>query len=625
MALTISTGFVVDDAIVMIENIARYIEAGRAAVRGGAQGREADRLHHRLAHRVAGGGADPAAVHGRRHRAAVPRVRGHAQHRDRRLGGALADADRDDVRAHAAARTRERARARRARVRARLRLAWSRFYDRGLEWVLDHQRADAGRHASATVALTVRAGGRRPEGLLPAAGHRPHLGRDRGAARRLVRAHDGRCSARSPTCVPRRSRRRDGRRRSSAPTAPTPRVNSGRLSIALKPRDAARRRRRTRSSTACSAQARARCSGITVYLQAVQDLQIESRVSRTQYQYTLEDADPEELATWAPRVLERAARSCPSWRDVASDQQDGGLQLTLVIDRDTASRLGITAAGDRRHALRRLRPAPGLDDLHPAQPVPRHPRGRSPSSSRTRDALDQHLRARRQPASRCRSSTFARYERSQPRRSSISHQGQFPAVTLSFNLAPRRRRWATRSTPIRRGDGRARRCRPACARDFQGAAPAFGESLASEPLLILAALVTVYIVLGVLYESYIHPITILSTLPSAGVGALLALMLCRHRVQRHRAHRHHPAHRHREEERHHDDRLRARGRARAGHVARARRSTRRACCASGPIMMTTMAALLGGLPLALGTRHRRRAAPPARHRHRRRPAASRRC
>ena len=135
---------------------------------------------------------------------------------------------------------------------------------------------------------------------------------------------------------------------------------------------------------------------------------------------------------------------------------------------------------------------------------------------------------------------------------------------------------------------------------FQGTAAAFQASLANEPLLILAALVTVYIVLGVLYESYIHPITILSTLPSAGVGAILALILYRQRLERDGADRHHPADRHREEERHHDDRLRAGGGAQRGQAPE--EAIYQACLLRfRPIMMTTMAALLGGLPLALGT------------------------
>ena len=170
--------------------------------------------------------------------------------------------------------------------------------------------------------------------------------------------------------------------------------------------------------------------------------------------------------------------------------------------------------------------------------------------------------------------------RSARRRSSINHIGQFPAATISFNLAPRR-------LARRRGEGdrggarRSSACRPACSTNFQGAALAFRASLANTLLLILAAIVTMYIVLGVLYESYIHPVTILSTLPSAGVGALLALMRRRQRPRHHRDHRHHPADRHRQEERDHDDRLRARRRARRRAWRRATRSTRRACCASG--------------------------------------------
>ena len=191
------------------------------------------------------------------------------------------------------------------------------------------------------------------------------------------------------------------------------------------------------------------------------------------------------------------------------------------------------------------------------------------------------------------------------RRWPINHQGQFPAVTLSFNLAPGRlARRGRRRDRARRA--RARPAAPASAPSFQGTAQAFQASLANEPLLILAALVTVYIVLGVLYESYIHPITILSTLPSAGVGALLALCSAGTELERHRADRHHPADRHREEERDHDDRLRARGRARA-RASRPREAIYEACLLRfRPIMMTTMAALLGGA--AAGARH----AAPAR-------------
>ena len=152
-------------------------------------------------------------------------------------------------------------------------------------------------------------------------------------------------------------------------------------------------------------------------------------------------------------------------------------------------------------------------------------------------------------------------------------------MTLSFNLAPG---YSLGDAVAAIDQAREQIGMPASIQAaFQGTAAAFRASLTNEPLLILAALITVYIVLGVLYESYIHPITILSTLPSAGVGAILALMICGTGSQRHRAHRHHPADRYREEERDHDDRLRARGGAQAKASRRARRSTRPACCASG--------------------------------------------
>ena len=160
----------------------------------------------------------------------------------------------------------------------------------------------------------------------------------------------------------------------------------------------------------------------------------------------------------------------------------------------------------------------------------------------------------------------------------IDHLGQFPATTVSFNLAP----GASLGDAVNAiKQAEADIDLPASMMTtFQGAALAFQASLGNELFLILAAIVTVYIVLGVLYESFIHPITILSTLPSAGVGALLALLIARQRPRRHRHHRHHPADRHRQEERDHDDRLRARRRARARASRRARRSTRPRCCAS---------------------------------------------
>ena len=317
---------------------------------------------------------------------------------------------------------------------------------------------------------------------------------------------------------------------------------------------------------ACSRSWR-RSTGITLYMQPVQDLTVEDRVSRTQYQYTLEDPNADELAQWAPKLVEQAARRCPSCATWRATSRTTGCERTLVDRPRHRLAPGHHAADDRRHALRRVRPAPGLDHLHAAEPVPRGPRGDAgvPARTRTRSTniyvrIDHGRR-------RCRSARSRTFERGDRRRWRSTTRASSPSVTLSFNLAPgvslgdavdgdRRRATQELGMPAEhpRRRSRARRRRSSA-------------SLANEPLLILAALVTVYIVLGVLYESYIHPITILSTLPSAGVGALLALMICGTDLERHRAHRHHPADRHREEERDHDDRLRARGRARGGQAA----------------------------------------------------------
>ena len=192
-------------------------------------------------------------------------------------------------------------------------------------------------------------------------------------------------------------------------------------------------------------------------------------------------------------------------------------------------------------------------------------------------------------------------ERDARRRLPSITRGSSRSVTFSFNLAPGvvagRGGARDRARPSRNSG-----CRPSIQAGFQGTAQAFQASLANEPLLILAALVTVYIVLGVLYESYIHPITILSTLPSAGVGALLALLLCQHRAERHRAHRHHPADRHRQEERHHDDRLRPGGRAQ-GRQDAARRDLPGLPAAFPADHDDHHGGAAGGLPLALGTDH----------------------
>src|SRR5438094_1590866 len=296
-------------------------------------------------------------------------------------------------------------------------------------------------------------------------------------------------------------------------------ANSGRIQINLKPLDA---RGVGASDVIRRLQPRiAKVQGITLFLQPVQDLTVEDRVSRTQFQYSLEGPDAHELAVWVPRLLERFS-ALPELRDVASDQQNGGLQASLVIDRDTASRLGIT-------------PQMIDDTLYDAF-------GQRQVSTIFTQLNQYHVVLEVQPSFQQNPETFkdiyvrsaagapvplAAFTHFAPATTAlaVNHQGQFPVVTLSFNLAP----------GVALGDAVA--AIEAVARDlglpasirqsFQGTAQVFQASLANEPLLILAALVTVYIVLGVLYESYIHPLTILSTLPSAGVGAILALLLCR--------------------------------------------------------------------------------------------------
>jgi multidrug efflux pump len=294
-------------------------------------------------------------------------------------------------------------------------------------------------------------------------------------------------------------------------------TNTGRLFCSLKPRS-----ERDVSADQVIARLRGPLSkvpGASLYLQAVQDVRMGGRLSGAQYQYTLQSADLGELTTWAPRLL-RKMRTMPEVRDVSSDQLNHGLQTTLVIDRDTASRLGVSpltiddtlydAFGQRQVSTSYLE----MNQRHVVMEVlPQY---------REDPAALRNIYVRSTMGPDVPLSTFTRFEQANTTLA-VNHQGLFPAVTLSFNLPP--------GTAL----GQATAAIEAARRevgvpgtvhaDFAGTAAAFRSSLANEPLLILAALITVYVTLGVLYESTVHPVTILSTLPSAGVGALLALLV----------------------------------------------------------------------------------------------------
>jgi multidrug efflux pump len=259
--------------------------------------------------------------------------------------------------------------------------------------------------------------------------------------------------------------------------------------------------------------------GANLFLQPVQDVRVGGRMSNAQYQYTLQDADLNELNDWAPRLLQKM-RTMKELRDVSSDQQNKGLELHLAIDRDTAARLGVQA----QHIDESLYDAFGqrqvstiyrqLNQYHVVMEV-------APNFQQNPDALKQ-IYVHATNGNLVPLSAFAHYETGNAALT-VNHQSQFPSTTVSFNLAP----GVSLGQAVRAIDDveRTMRFPGNIIASFSGTAAAFQESLQNQPILILAALFTVYIVLGVLYESYMHPVTILSTLPSAGVGALLALLI----------------------------------------------------------------------------------------------------
>ena len=370
-------------------------------------------------------------------------------------------------------------------------------------------------------------------------------------------------------------------------------VNNGFVVLGLKPRA-------ERSASADEIINRLRpqlavVPGATLFMQAAQDLNIGGRTSRTQYQYTLQDADINELNDWAPRLLEKLQK-LPMLRDVASDQQSTTGMVSLTIDRDQAARFGIQPAaidqalydayGQRQAAQFFTQ----LQSYHVVLEV-------TPSLQRDPASLEKLYLKSPLTGQMVPLSAMTKYDTQHVTYLSISHQGQFPAVTLSFNLAPGAALGDAVDAIIR--ESAAMHLPATIAGTFQGTAQAFQSSLKSQPYLILAALVAVYIILGMLYESYIHPLTILSTLPSAGVGALLVLLLL-----------------------HFDLNVmgligiilligivKKNGIMMVDFAIQAEReqslspeeAIRQACLLRfRPIMMTTMAALLGALPLALG-------------------------
>jgi multidrug efflux pump subunit AcrB len=264
----------------------------------------------------------------------------------------------------------------------------------------------------------------------------------------------------------------------------------------------------------------ANVQGGKLFLQPIPDVRVGARLAKTEYQYTLQDANLPELYAWAPKIL-AGLQSLPMLRDVTSDQQNGGTTATLVIDRDAAGRFGIQpqviddtlydAFGQRQIAQFFSQ----VNSYHLILEVP-------PAMAGDPATLDK-LYVHSSTGQAVPLSSFVRWSTMPVQPLSISHQSQFPAVTISFNLAP----GAALGQAVDAIQAKVRQMGApiTVAGSFQGTAQAFQSSLSSQPYLIAAALISVYIILGILYESYILPLTILSTLPSAGVGALLMLLL----------------------------------------------------------------------------------------------------
>jgi hydrophobe/amphiphile efflux-1 (HAE1) family protein len=587
MALTISTGFVVDDAIVVTENITRQIEQGRppreAALQGAQQigftiisitgsllavfipilfmGGIVGRLFREFAVTLSVAITLSAVVS----LTLTPMMCAHLLQPDPGTHG-------------------------------RLYRFWESAYDRmlavyrvGLDWVLEHQRFMRTVTVLA-VALTVVLFVRVPKGLFPQQDTGNMIGFSDAPQDISFRAMQERQQALNrvlstdPDVAHFVSFVGGGYLAGAG--------NTGTLFIELRPKPA--RRLSVDQVIARLRPKLAQVPGINLFLQASQDVNVGGRAARTQYQYTVQAADLGVLRTWAPRLLERL-RTLTPLKDVNTDQQTRGLELDVALDRDTAARLGVsmqTADNVLYDAFGQRQVATNFTQLNQYRVVLEV----KPDFAKDPDQLAKLY----VPTATGAPSPLGAFAKLAPANTalSINHQGQFPCVTLSFNLAPGFS-LGEAVDAIHRAE-QEMRLPPTVHAAFQGTAQVFQSSLRDEPMLILAALVAVYIVLGILYESYVHPITILSTLPSAGIGALLALLLLRVEFSV----------------------IALIGlvlligivkknailmidfalEAEREHGLSAREAIYQACLLRfRPIMMTTLAALLGSLPLALGT------------------------
>ncbi len=533
MALTISTGFVVDDAIVMIENIDRYLEAGDspldAALKGAGQigftivsltvsliavlipllfmGDIVGRLFREFAVTLAVTILVSAAVSLSLTPMMCAKLLKHRKEGER---GRFYEVTEDYYN----------------RVIA--------FYGRTVKVVLKHQTATL-LVTLATLVLTLFLYVVVPKGFFPVQDTGVILGISEAPDSISFRAMAQRQQELAKVILQDKAVDSLSSFIGVDGTNTTP--NSGRIQINLKPRD-----QRSDDASAIIRRlqpALEQVEGITLYMQPVQDLTVEDRVSRTQFQYSIEDADAQELAQWTPKLVDKL-RTRPELSDVATDQLMGGLRANISIDRDTASRLGIQpqaidntlydAFGQRQvstiftqlnqyHVILEVLPnfaqnPASLDDVY-VRPSSVTPNSGAPTANGATVTSS---------GSPVPMTAFTKIN-STNTSLAVNHQGQFPVVTLSFNLGPGAS--LGEATRAIQEVEKEIQLPPSIHASFQGTAAAFQNSLSSEPYLILAAVITVYIVLGVLYESYIHPITILSTLPSAGVGAILALILTR--------------------------------------------------------------------------------------------------